>query len=143
MSKHEIYLPEMIRVMKAAKDGSRIEFACLPYSDDDVDEDLIWEYGPNPCWDWNNYLYREEKTAPASQLDRIKAEYTEYEVVELKWDNDMLLIDRDNRRFHHISPQSMKGFYRYVYQDEDGLYIDIRPVLPDVNIHPVAVLLTK
>ena len=101
-----------------------------------------------------NKLYRPyelivKKTAPASQLDRIKAEYAEFDVVELDWDKRGLWTMKDHgcydSAYLHTTAQSMRGFYKYVYEEDDGrLFIQRSPTwIYNGTKHPVAVLFTK
>ena len=141
---------EKIEVMQAFEDGNPIE--CIPR------KGCKWVsindcIPPEPIWDWESCAYRiKPETAPASQLDRIKAEYAEYrvEVCKMREESGDLIIDIAGRPLH-ITAQSMKGFYRYVYKGsvEGTFYISRFPtdeVAYPANgpiIHPVAVLFTK
>ena len=78
------------------------------------------------------------KTAPASLLSRIVQEYGDFEVVELKWIDDRLEIDRNGDDCYHAAAQSMKGFYRYVYEAR----LMINPFC-NTHGHPIAALFTK
>lgn len=96
---------------------------------------------------------------PATLEERVKAEYPDFEVVMLEWgkgeDSDLLLMVSSKRKdWVHIMAQGMKGFYRYVYDLEDGNWPDIRigflvnrePTFPDSKgriIHPIAALLSR
>jgi len=92
------------------------------------------------------------KTTPATLLDRIKAEYGEYEVVKLGFDEPcadglrMLCCIDLKSKVSHVLCQSMKGFYRYVYEREDGsFFYSGSPTysIGGVTIHPIAALFYK
>tara|TARA_R110002167_G_scaffold256475_3_gene462879 strand:+ start:5073 stop:5468 length:396 start_codon:yes stop_codon:yes gene_type:complete len=89
-----------------------------------------------------NFLSKQE---PKALLDRIQAQYPDFEVVELEWDGDGLY--RMPSGAYHINAQSMKGFYRYVYFDPDGDFFQSGDptTLWDTGatIHPVAVLFSR
>ena len=80
--------------------------------------------------------------------DRVKAEYGDYEVVMLFWDTDDTLcikVRKPKIQLYHSCAQSIKGFYRYVYQDPD-LGTSANPALESrkgFTILPIAVLFTK
>lgn len=95
-------------------------------------------------------------------LDRIKAQYPDFEVVMLDfWENTSLpnsrdyLGFRDDAKIKHIDAQSMKGFYEYVYicqgidDGEMKVYTlreptDSLDALQDLGtIHPVAALFSR
>ena len=135
---------DKIAVMQAFEDGKPIE--CIPR------KGCKWVsindcIPPEPIWDWESCNYR-IKPAPASQLDRIKAEYAEYEVVELVWDKRDLWTMKGHgcydAAYLHTTAQSMKGFGWYVY-DDDGLFLRLEAVIDnhDEALHPCAVLFTK
>ena len=104
---------DKIAVMQAFEDGKDLEVA-------NKGEER-WVSTVMPIWNWVAYNYR-IKPAPASQLDRIKAEYAEFEVVELVWDDRGLWTMKDHgcydSAYLHTTAQSMKGFHMYVYHDE-------------------------
>lgn len=95
------------------------------------------------------------KTAPLTLLDRIKADFEDYNVIELGFDKPcadglrMLCSLGSESHLSHVIYQSMKGFYRYVYECVDGgLFLDADPTWysalgSGVTIHPVAVLFYK
>ncbi len=87
-----------------------------------------------------------KRTEPQTLEDRIKAEYSGYEVVMCKWDNDlktdskMLFFGSTNN--YHVCAQSMPFFHEYVYEGSEGLFTDMDTVLK-IGIHtiqPVAAL---
>jgi len=93
------------------------------------------------------FILRRPKPAPLTRIDQIKAKYAEYRVVEIRLNSyDRYVIDDENQPFH-VEAQSMKGFYEYVYENEDGSFFDHpRPIIYRANdkvIHPVAVLFSK
>lgn len=109
---------------------------------------VVVDYDSDPESDRRLIIERVIKTAPPlTQLDRIKAEYAEYDVVELEWDkrDRFLQLFRFNSLHLHTTAQSMKGFQRYVYDGGDGFTVMVDPVwcVHGVNFHPVAVLFTK
>ena len=81
--------------------------------------------------------------------DRVKAEYGDYEVVMLEWSRiNVWSIQSRQGLVSHAIAQSMKGFYRYVYENPEpdkSLCHLIEPVwLCDYEpILPIAVLFTK
>ena len=93
------------------------------------------------------------KQEPENLIDRIKALYTNFEVVELYfWENKSLpnsrkyLGFRDDARIKHIEAQSMKGFNEYVYHNDIGsFYTHTGPVdyIDKKVIHPVAALFSR
>ena len=131
---------EKIEVMQAFDDGKTIEMSLGGKSD--------WEEARNPQWNWLTCLYR-VKTAPASQLDRIKAEYGWHEVVELVWEESLLQIPSNcahDGLFCHTAAQSMKGFQYYVYNLPESRLFTTRDTTicrAGKTAHPVAVLFTK
>ena len=85
---------------------------------------------------------------PENLLDRIKAEYPDFEVVELEWHGDKLLkFHRFNCDHLHVSAQSMKGFNRYVFVDPDGDFLQSTDLTtlwdPEVTLQPVAALFSR
>lgn len=133
---------EKIEVMQAFEDGKEIYFKSLGSN-----QSLRFHEGA-PEWNWAEYHYCLHP-APASLMDRIKAEYGEYRVAPCRRREESgdLIIDIAGRPLH-ISAQSMEGFYRYVYDDVHGgqiFSLYIRPLIFNNNevVHPVAVLFTK
>jgi len=57
---------------------------------------------------------------PVTPEDRIKAQYPDYDVVMLKENEVFDLVLNAPGLPLHCNAQSMKGFYRYVYQHPDG-----------------------
>ena len=131
---------DKIAVMQAFEDGKDLEVA-------NKGEER-WVSTVMPIWNWVAYNYR-IKPAPASQLDRIKAEYAEYRVAMLGWckDTDALRIDNGVVDYPHIFAQSIRGFYSYVYEKKDGRIFKYHdPIFAHnsgVMLHPCAVLFTK
>jgi len=84
---------------------------------------------------------------PAQTLkERIEAEYGDYDVVMLEWICNHLSISDKNVTWSHMQAQSMKGFYKYVYERSDGtLHCARNPAIEDEEktIQPVAVLFYK
>ncbi len=82
--------------------------------------------------------------------EKVKAEYGDYEVVMLRWtkipDCRNLFLKFEGGDLH-IEAQSMKGFYRYVYQHPDGDWdTSAYPTMQwdkDITLQPIAVLFTK
>jgi hypothetical protein len=61
------------------------------------------------------------KPEPETLIDRIKAQYPDYEVVECKERKQSLdLVLNVAGLPLHINAQSMKGFYTYIYEEEEG-----------------------
>ena len=82
-----------------------------------------------------------EKTLP----ERIQEKWPDKEVVMLEFDaNDCLQFASGHYLGQiHCTAQSMKGFFRYVYDfGDDGFFLDREPTDGDSlkTIHPVAVL---
>jgi len=80
--------------------------------------------------------------------EKVKAKYPDYEVCMLYWDTDDTLCMRTGTsQIYHTCVQSMKGFYRYVYQHLDGnLDTCTSPTMQwarDESLQPIAVLFTR
>lgn len=145
---------EKIEVMQAYEDGKAIEESLI--------DSTHWKSVTisKPVWDWRNRSYRiKPEPAPTSLLSRIEKVYgLNHDVVELKWDL-ITWNDREKRENtaeflciygrSHMEAQSMKGFYRYVYEGKAGIYLSANPTDVPTNLigdpieHPVAVLFTK
>jgi hypothetical protein len=130
---------EKIEVMQAFEDGKDIEHRSF--------KSAKWMSCLSPVWDWTNYKYRVKSEALE---DRIKAQYSDYEVVMLVLDEGLFLSLKTDSVINnncHIYAQSMKGFCQYVYIDPDGDFdTNTTPtVLWDkgVTLHPTAVLFTR
>jgi len=92
------------------------------------------------------------KTAPLNLIDRIEAEYEDYKVIKLGFDKPcadglrMLCSLGSESHLSHVIYQSIKGFYRYVYEI-DGLFTRIEPIYSRSStgemFTPVAVLFNK
>ena len=94
------------------------------------------------------YYFILRKAAPATRIDRIKAEYADYYVVELDWnDQNVLCVDVYGLDLEiHTTAQSVKGFYMYVYERTDESFWTVPEPTYYANTtthHPVAVLFTK
>ena len=138
-------IEEQIEVMNHFKNGGEVEIENLKGE---------WVDCDNPEWDWSCLRYRiKPEPEPQNLEDRIKAEYPEYEVKVLFWEEGMLQFDHTCtlNGFMHVLAQSIKGFAGYVYfkTDEKGNNIDeiyqhriYSPISYEGN-HPVAVLFTK
>ncbi len=81
---------------------------------------------------------------------RVKAEYGGYEVVILEWDKRDLWTMENHGCFDaaylHTTAQSMKGFYKYVYEIEDGKFKLSTLASGSRNgktVQPIAVLFEK
>ncbi len=76
--------------------------------------------------------------------DKIKAKYPDYEVDMLYWGLTDILSCKGHT---HASAQSMKGFYRYVYQHIDGDWdTSTSPTMmwdKGITLQPVAVLFER
>jgi hypothetical protein len=84
-----------------------------------------------------------EMPEPATLEDRIKAEYGDYDVVMLDWDVSNCRLIMAGTYLLHIEAQSMRGFYKYVYEDgNDGFYIRSTPIGHDSD-QPFAVLFVR
>jgi len=86
----------------------------------------------------------DEMPKPETLEDRIRAEYSDYVVVMLEWYNDIWSIERSDGNFNcHTVCQSMRGFYSYLYEEDDGggLYMRETPIFN--ALHPIAVILSK
>jgi len=80
--------------------------------------------------------------------EKVKAMYPDYEVCMFYWDTDDTLCMRTSTsQIYHTCVQSMKGFYRYVYQHLDGnLDTCTSPTMQwarDESLQPIAVLFTR
>jgi hypothetical protein len=77
--------------------------------------------------------------------EKVKAEYPDYEVVMLDWNSLNRWVMPNG--YLHIDAQSMKGFYRYVYQDPDGDWdtSTLTTMMWDngITLQPIAVLFNK
>ena len=135
-----------IEVMQAFEDGKDIEL----HNGSNTGH---WSGISDPSWDWPNFIYR-VKPEPESLEDRIKAQYPDYDVVMLEWtdnaapDANFLQISTGLEEYEpHTSAQSMKDFYRYVYQHPDGdLDTNTSPTEQwdkGVTLQPKAVLFTR
>jgi len=115
---------EKIEVMQAGEDGSIIEAkrnvgeedrASLRYVN--WSEDVT---GNGLSYNWTLYDYR---IKPAQTLkERIEAEYGDYRVEMLEYDNDGILEMTEDplNCISHTVAQSMKGFHKYVYDGYEG-----------------------
>ncbi len=96
-----------------------------------------------------------EKPQPVTLEDKIKAKYSGFEVVMLEWvilgsneENSPYLCytARGRHNLHHTAAQSMKGFFKYVYNEEGDLIHEYDyPTKPwkGKTLQPVAVLFEK
>ena len=83
--------------------------------------------------------------------EKVKAKYPDYEVCMLGWykdcDQDMWSMIYKDTHWRHTAAQSMKGFYRYVYQHSDGDWDTCTdPTMQwakDETLLPVAVLFQR
>jgi len=159
--KHEIDLPDLpdgFEYLKS-KYGTEI-FRTLQYLDFYYCEDTkeVKRYGSvNDDDSAIGYLIvvpiklkPENKKTPPTLLERIKAEYAEFDVVELGFDTNQILSIQNpfdklpNDDFYpHVHAQSMKGFYRYVYERESNLFLLSTGAFSGTDGHPVAVLFSK
>lgn len=88
---------------------------------------------------------------PATQEDRVKAEYGDYDVVILEFDEpdidgvSLLCVMHNRSTVSHVLAQSMKGFYEYVYFDGSEFYTYREPTdeLAGKTITPIAVLFVR
>lgn len=130
---------EKIKVMQHYADGGEVEKYLTDRND--------WYKTDHPSWNWSGNTYRiKPEPTPQSLEDRIKAEYPEYEVKEIK-DNGYGVLSPDGTSAHVLA-QSMKGFAGYVYEGliaEGTLSKRAYSIcqLNDEIIHPIAVLFTK
>lgn len=132
---------EMIEVMQAFVDGDIIQYRV---------KDDVWRNAhhleDDLGWDWDTVEYR---IKPESLEDRINAEYPDYDVVVLEWEEGFLSLKTSSilNNNCHIYAKSMRGFYKYVYFNEEcnDLYTSREPTdtYNGNTIHPKAVLFTK
>ncbi len=140
---------EKIEVMQAFDRGETIEAKSY-----DVSEYMgyykDWSkrvHGGEFSFNWYDYDYRIKPTQTLKE--RIEAEYKKFNVVMLEHDNCQILKLAGGIliRCVHTSAQSMKGFYKYVYEGyTKDLYLSISSVNTgqfDKTIQPVAVLFYK
>jgi hypothetical protein len=77
--------------------------------------------------------------------EKVNAKYPDYEVVMLDWNSLNRWVMPNG--YLHIDAQSMKGFYRYVYQDPDGDWdtSTLTTMMWDngITLQPIAVLFNK
>ena len=157
MSKHEI---EWIAMSDRAPKYEEHVLTCYLDCNDDTDGISIGVRYLNEDG-WNNYGADTEdetithwmtlpelpkKPAPATLLDRIKAEYGEYDVTALNRSECSDLVMSCPGLPLHTAAQSMMGFYRYVYEKDSGhFFTDTLPVQlgKKGTYTPVAVLFTK
>ena len=92
-------------------------------------------------------LHEIPKPKEKSLQERIQEKWPDKEVVMLFWEEGALRvkrpIERETYNLYHCTAQSMKGFFRYVYEYGDGeLYLFHEPldVSDDKTIQPVAAL---
>ena len=145
---------EKIEVMQAFEDGKEIEGRPTYVTKGGYDPGWHSIDG-EPSWNWDQCKFRVKTDAPASLLSRIEQEYGEYKVVELSWGEYdleqerlcLIMVDKCGVKSCHVLAQSMKGFYRYVYEKEDGtLFLYTSPTCPaneKKTYQPIAVLFTK
>jgi len=90
--------------------------------------------------------------------DRVKAEYPDYEVVVLEFDEpdidgvSLLCVMHNRSAISHVLAQSMRGFSGYVYERNDDDSFSVYPWAVDcmdknigdsIYTHPIAALFTK
>lgn len=142
----------MIRIMQEYSEGKPLE--CK------VSKNAEWvniiECVPShPMWDWESCQYRiKPEPEPQSLEDRIKAEYSDKEVVMLEWTFthydpiESLTFDIISvQSIEYFAAQGIKGFHGYVYKREshfDGITFEV-DCTPSCYfnkdlIHPIAVL---
>ncbi len=94
---------------------------------------------------YGRLIERDGKPVEPEKLeDKIKEEYSGYEVVMLKRREGSgdLVINIAGLPLHVLA-QSMKGFRGYVYNFDQGFKTENVPLGPSVYITPVAVLFSK
>jgi len=133
---------EKIEVMQAYIDHKPIEFKSNTCNND------YWKVITCALWDWCACEYRIKKEI--SLEDRVKAEYGDFDVVMLEWEEGEFLtlktgnVIKDNC---HIYAQSMKGFAGYIYDfDKQGLDRDFEPIWPQNQvkaIQPIAAIFSR
>lgn len=91
-----------------------------------------------------------EMPKPATLEDRVVAEYKDFEVSMLEWNGSFLDYICEGVDFPHTQAQSMRGFYKYVYEFGDFLSISIDPTTihhygdgEDETITPIAALFVR
>ena len=136
---------EKMKVMQDYLDGNDIEFRTnneYAWQNYYIDESSI---DSEPNWNWVGCQYRikpEPKPEP-TLLERIEAAYEGKEVVMLEWGSDSLKIGN----WGHYHAQSMKGFYKYVYQETGDFSARSSPTLSitvkGATVFPIAVLFEK
>ena len=139
-------IKEMIEVMQAFDDGKAIQISQHSYPD-------VWHDDGCPGFNWYACDYRvKPEPKPATLESRIKAEFPDKRVVMLHHTNlgsnanaiSCLVITYSGvNNSYHTAAQSMKGFYKYIYEVEDGSFVEVvGPVLNCVEgvLQPCAVL---
>ncbi|MEE9351674.1 MAG: hypothetical protein V3U78_05395 [Thiotrichaceae bacterium] len=109
--------------------------------------------GMNLCFDdFNSYtlIERDGKPVEAEPTleERVIAEYGDYDVVMLEWDDRSNWTIKNNGNLNaHVIAQSMKGWHKYVYynSDTDRLYAlrDTYNYKNNVTIMPIGALFEK
>lgn len=132
-----------IEVMQAYEDGKAIE--CKPQRSNEW-KDMSAYTPTTPVWNWEICNYRIKPEVQETLKDKIKAKWSQYEVVMCKEREESLdwVLNMAGLPLH-ISAQSMKGFQGFVYEREDGLKENVLSIICDGRkyIQPVAVLFEK
>lgn len=129
---------QRLALLKHYNEGGEIEMQSMS-------DARIWRT-VNPSFNFEKYNYR-IKPSPKSLEDRIKAEYPGYEVVSVR-DEPILEFESPydyKVYFLHVA-QSMKGFYTYVYLDNNDAITESHSPLIELGygvIHPVACLFER
>lgn len=121
---------EIKEILQAYIDGGVIEFKGI--------SDHKWYERIHNVFDFDRVLYR-IKPKPSLE-DRVKAEYSDFDVVLLEWQANILCL-ANGANFEHIAAQSMKGFAGYVYFENDELYLKDEAIFN--GLHPIAALFSR
>jgi hypothetical protein len=142
-------IKEQIRIMERYLAGDTILFFDL----DDNRTSIKWvEICPNQeeyIFDFENFDYK-IKPKELSLEEKVRVEYPDYRVAILQWDKRKLWSIKGygcyDAAYLHTTAQSMRGFYRYVYDMNDRFIANINTFMhhgDHPNELPVAVLFTK
>jgi len=145
-------IKEQIEIVTAAQNGSKIELRGM----DKVYREL--RNATTHEFNFQEYRYQIQKPKELSLEERVKKEYPDYEVLMIQevqhknaYSGKPYLSFEGFSHFGGIQPehtcaQSMKGFYRYVYQYDGNICKNTNPIITQedgANLFPIAVLFDK